>query len=549
MNITNQNNRRQSSASGLSRISKPATQAIRLAAWAAMAGGLLSASAHAANTGACGPVAAVEATPATAPAPATQPAAEPAAAATNPAASASPATEPAVSLVSRGLGANGAINLMLNKSVVLTTRVPYARVHIAQPDIADVQLIQPAANQILVTGKKAGSTQLVIWDNQEHSQVIEVVIGFDLRGLDSQIKMMFPKAAITVESANGVIVLRGHVPDLETATKAVAVAEPYSTGGKTPVLNFMEVSGGQQVMLQVRFAEVSRSVTQKLGFNAFATDGKFSLGLGQGTAGSAPTVANAATIGTNNGANGIPIYGGAAFGNATFEYFVNALRSNNLLRTLAEPNLTAISGQPASFLAGGEFPIPIPQASGGGTAITIEYKKFGIQLNFTPTVLGDGRIRLLATPSVSELDFSNAVQLDGFTIPALTTRNVNTTVELAEGQTFALAGLLQNQIKASNNVTPLLGDLPILGPLFRSVSYERDETELVVLVTPRLVEALNPNQVPRIPGEVWRDPTEAELFWKGDLGGEAPNMQHAPHVRMSHFYGTPGFNPATAPQK
>lgn len=453
-----------------------------------------------------------------------------------------PPAPPKETIVSKGLDDTGAVSLMLNKSAVLTTKVPYKRVSIAQPEIADIKLIGPS--EILVTAKKAGNTELIIWDDEEKSQVIEVAVRFDLHGVESQIAGMFPKAKITVENANGSIVLRGHVPNLLTAQQAVSVATPYAAGGPNAVLNFLEVSGGQQVVVQVRFAEVSRTLTQSLGFNAFATDGKMSLGLGNGGAGAAPTVSNAATIGTNNGTGNFPLYGGAAAGNATFEFFLQALRTNNLLRILAEPNVTAISGQQASFLAGGEFPVPVPQTSGGGTAITIEYKQYGIQLQFTPTVLGDGRIRLQVNPTVSELDFAHAVLINGTQVPGLTNRTVNTTVELAEGQTFALAGLLDNEVTANKGVTPLLGDLPVLGALFRSVSYQRQETELVVLVTPRLVEAMNPHQVPQLPGELWRDPTDLQLFLNQDLGGPATDMRHAPPVKSAGFYGHTGFSAA-----
>jgi pilus assembly protein CpaC len=458
-----------------------------------------------------------------------------------PKASIAPATQPAaVGMISHGLDADGSVSMVVNKSVILTSKVLLKRVSNAQPDTVAVQMFSPS--EIMLTAKKAGSTQLVLWDDQEHSQVVDVVVGFDLRGLEAQIKEMFPKGNIKVESANGVIVLRGHVPDLQTATKAAAVAAPYGSGGaNSSVLNFLEVSGGQQVMLQVRFAEVTRTVQQSLGFNAFITDGKFALGAGNGPFGAAPTLANAGTNST------FPVYGGALAGNASFEYFVNALRQNGLLRILAEPNLTAISGQQASFLAGGEIPILVPQASGGGSVTTVEYKQYGIQLNFTPTVLGDGRVRLQCTPQVSDLDFAHAVNLGGEPVPALTTRNVNTTVELAEGQTFALAGLLKNEVTANKNITPLLGDMPIIGELFRSVSYNRQETELVVLVTPHMVEAMNPNQVPRLPGDPWRDPTEAQLFLSGDLGGQAPDVRHAPTLKSSRFYGTTGFNPAPLP--
>ncbi|HWE00865.1 MAG TPA: pilus assembly protein N-terminal domain-containing protein [Tepidisphaeraceae bacterium] len=459
-------------------------------------------------------------------------------------AGAQPGAKPAadsVSIIANGLSPAGDITLMMNKSVVLTTKVPYKRVSIAQPDVADVNLVGPS--EVLLTAKRPGTTQLILWDDQDRSQIVDVLVNFDLRALETQIKTMFPKAAIRAESANGAIILRGHVPDLHTAQQAVAIAAPYGAAGGGPagVLNFLEISGGQQVVLQVRFAEVSRSVSQNLGFNAFVTDGKFNLGFQNGPGG-API--GALATGATAGVPAVPIFGSAKTGAASFEFFINALRSNSLLRILAEPNLTAISGEKASFLAGGEFPIPVPQAGSGGTTITIEYKTYGIKLNFTPTVLGDGRVLLHCTPEVSELDYTDSVTLNGYVIPGLTTRNVDTTVELADGQTFALAGLLQNQIKASKNITPLLGDMPVLGALFRSVQYSRSETELVVLVTPRLVEGLNPGQVPKLPGEFWRDPTEAQLFLGADLGGPAPDIRHAPAIRSDKFYGPTGFHPA-----
>ena len=446
-----------------------------------------------------------------------------------------PVPEP---LVTKGVGADGMIRLMVNKSTVLTTRVPYKRVSVAQPDVADVSLVGPS--EVLLTAKKPGSTQLILWDDLDRSQVIDVVVGFDLRLLEAQVKSMFPKATVVLESANGSIVLRGRVADLNTAQQIAAVAAPYGTS----VLNFLEVSGGQQIMLQVRFAEVDRSISQGFGFNAFATDGVFKAGINEGP-GASP-MGSLATTGAVSVDPTVPVFGAGKVGSSSFELFLTALRNNSLLRVLAEPNLTAISGQQASFLAGGEFPVPVPQPGGGGSAITIQYKQYGIQLNFTPTVLGDGRIRLQCAPQVSQLDYTNSVTLNGFVVPGLTTRNVNTTVELAEGQTFALAGLLNNTITANKNVTPLLGDLPILGALFRSVKYQHNDTELVVLVTPRLVEAMNPNQVPRLPGDPWRDPTELDLLMKADLGGPAVDHRHAPGSRVSRFYGPTGFRPAPA---
>ncbi len=244
----------------------------------------------------------------------------------------------------------------------------------------------------------------------------------------------------------------------------------------------------------------------------------------------------------------IALFGGGGIGRTSFEAFLQALRQNNLIRVLAEPNLVTSSGQQADFLAGGEFPIPVPQAgTSGAAAITIEYKDFGVRLSFVPVVLGDGKIRLKVSPEVSELDYSNAVTFDGFSIPALTKRNLSTTVELKDGQTLALAGLLQSNISATKSVTPLLGDIPVMGALFRSVSYQRKETELVVLVTPQVVDAMNPSEVPDLPGEHWTIPTENDLFLNQELGGPGgAKVKHAAGQELkpgpARYFGPYGFN-------
>jgi pilus assembly protein CpaC len=236
-------------------------------------------------------------------------------------------------------------------------------------------------------------------------------------------------------------------------------------------------------------------------------------------------------VGTSGVALGVPspnpavtVFGHAVLGNSALDYFINALRQNNLMRVLAEPNLVATSGQEASFLAGGEFPIPITQGGGSaqGVAVTVEFKEFGVKLKMTPVVLGSGRVKINVAPEVSDLDFTTAVRFNGFTIPGLTSRKLNTTVELNEGQTFAIGGLLNHSISAQKDVTPLLGDIPVLGALFRSVRYQKKETELVVLVTPHVVAGLNPAQVPDLPGEHWRDPSEVDLFLNQDLGNSLP---------------------------
>jgi pilus assembly protein CpaC len=431
-------------------------------------------------------------------------------------------------LISEGLE-DGKLAMVMNKSTVLSTRTAYKRVSVGAPEIADVNPIGP--NNILVTAKKPGTTQLIVWDDADRSQVIDLAVQVDLAALQEQFKQQFPGSKIELSMSNGQVVLRGQAPSLVAAEQAVQLAQPYAN----KVLNFLEISGGQQVMLQVRFAEVSRSATNQLGFNFGSTDGRsfFGNNIGQinplGTKDSSVAGGGAVlSIQTPNPA--VTLFGSALVGDTAIAYYIAALRQNNLLRILAEPTLTAISGEEASFLAGGSFPIPVTQGGGtgaGGTAITVEYRTFGVKLKFTPVVLGDGKIRLKVAPEVSDLDFTTAVRFNGFVIPGLTERKLQTVIEMREGQTFALAGLLNNNVSATKDVTPVLGDVPVLGALFRSVRYQRKETELVVIVTPRLVEAVNPAQVPVLPGERWRHPTEGDLFWQRDIGGPAGDPKRA----------------------
>jgi len=340
--------------------------------------------------------------------------------------------------------------------------------------------------------------------------------------LRRSLAQLFPGSNITAEEAMGTITLHGQVRDLETASQAGQLAAPY--GSK--VLNLLEIAGGQQVMLRVRFAEVSKDATSALGVNFGFSDGTsfFGNNIGQinpfgTTALAGSTTLQALAASSPNPA--VTFFGQGAIGREAFQYFVQALETNNVLQILAEPDLITTSGQEASFLAGGEFPIPVSQGTGsGGAAVTIQYQEYGVKLKFTPIVLGDGRIRLKVNPEVSDLDYTTGVTLNGFTVPGVNKRTVNTTIELAEGQTFAVAGLLQNNVTESDTQWPLLGDLPVLGALFRSVSYEHKKTELVVFVTPVLVNGMNPGEVPALPGEHWKDPSNANLYLFKDMGGD-----------------------------
>lgn len=461
------------------------------------------------------------------------------------------AQPPAEPLVVGGLDQQGRIRLTPGKSVVITTRRPQKRISIGDPTIVDVSGISPT--RVLATAKKTGSTEIIVWDEQDFSQAIDVTVTADVAGLREQLQKAFPNSKIEASASEDSVVLSGTISSLDAAQQAAALAAPY---GKN-VINLLEVSGNQQVMLQVRVAEVSRSVATQLGVNFGFTDGTTRFGSNVGQV--APF--GFTGVGDQGGVElGIPtllnsnvtLFGTGQIGQTAFAYFISALRDNNLMRILAEPNLVAISGQEASFLAGGEFPIPVPQSgTGNNTTITIEFKEFGVRLNFVPIVLGDGRIRLKLAPEVSELDFSTAVRFSGFVVPGLTQRKVITTVEMQDGQSLAIAGLLNQTISANKSATPLLGDVPVLGALFRSVRYAKKETELVILVTPRLVSPLASNRAGPLPGEHWRDPTEAELFINQDIGGpQDPTTQPSSRDRRRSprpFAGSYGFAPATEP--
>jgi pilus assembly protein CpaC len=460
------------------------------------------------------------------------------------------ATQPAngTPLIVHGLDAGGAtIGLTVGQSRQINTSVPVPVVSVSDPDIVAVNVIDQT--HILLTARKPGSTQITVMDDAQRSQTADITVDPDLKGISSELARDLPGTRISVGSANGAVVLRGRVPAAEIADKAVQIATPF--GGK--VINLLEIGGGQQVTLHVKFAEVSRDAISALGVN-FGIAGNSGFGasviggvepFGIVQAGpSSPLLLGVPSPGAN-----ITQFAKFQAGSTPFAVFLNALRENDLLRTLAEPNLTVMSGSQASFLAGGEFPYPVPQsggAGGGQTTITLDFKQYGVRLNFAPVVLGNGRIKLHVQPEVSDLDYTHSLTLQGFTIPGLTTRTFDSTVELAEGQTLSLAGLLQTRVNATSSATPFLADIPILGALFRSVRYERSETELVVLVTPELAGPMDPGAVPPLPGEQWRYPSELQLFAKGDLGGPAADAAHAPSRRPPPaFQGTYGFVPAS----
>jgi pilus assembly protein CpaC len=459
---------------------------------------------------------------------------------------AGPATRP--SMIADGVPPDGSLHLTAGKSAIINFRRMYKEISVGNPEVVSVNPVKGNPNSILITAKKPGTTAIVVLDDDSRSTVIDVTIDPDLALLQHQIKQSFPGLDVSVTPLNDTISLRGQVPSMSVAEQVVEMAGTYAK-----VHNFLEISGGQQIMLQVRLAEVSKSAMRDLGVTFGGTDGlsTFStaaIGPGANTF-TFPPAAGASPLTYSIGSSNL--FGTGAFRGITFDYLIQAMRTNNLLRDLAEPNLLTSSGQEASFLAGGQIPIPVPQPGNGGSTITIQYVSYGVQLKFTPNVLGNGKIRLHVAPEVSQLDYGHAVTVSGTSVPGFTDRKVETTVELGDGQSLALAGLLQNDMSTSVTRIPGLGDLPVLGALFRSTSYSRDETELVVMVTPHLQAPMNPDQVPLLPGEHWRYPNIFQQFAFADQGGTAvePGKSRADKKSAGmppQFHGSYGFTEAAS---
>jgi pilus assembly protein CpaC len=377
------------------------------------------------------------------------------------------------------------VDLLVGRSTILNVAAPIARVSLTVPDIADAMVTTP--NQLLVHGKTPGTISLFVWDRAGGITTYEVNVRRDLSQLIDQMKQLFPGEGITVTGSGKDVVISGTVTSKYVIDKAADVASGY-VEKKENVVNLLKQQEGvasNQVMLRVRFAEVSRSALQELGA-AFIANGVNSQWFGRTT-----TQQFAA-----------PNFDDSKPGGLTFSDFLNvflfnskhdigavirALQSKGLFESLAEPNLIAANGKEASFLAGGEYPYPIIQPGANSNSITIQFKEFGIRLSFTPTVLNGDLIDLKVRPEVSTLDFTNAIILDGFRVPALSTRRTDTEVELQDGQTFAIAGLMNNTLNNTMQKIPGIGDIPVLGYLFKSRAYQKNQTELVVMITPQII--------------------------------------------------------------
>jgi pilus assembly protein CpaC len=429
------------------------------------------------------------------------------------------------------------MDVPLFKSRILTLNAPVSRISVGNPDIADLLLLR--SKELYVLGKDLGTTNVLLWDAEDILiATVSVEVTHDLSGLKEKLYELMPDDAIEVRAAQRSIVLSGTVSDPANVTAAVAIAKGYlaqvataketemfeggGEGGSGEVINLLQVGGAQQVMLEVKVAEISRTELRKLDvrFNTLRTSSRWTTG------------------GVNGGAT---FPGGQVSEYAPNDLFINdkglfasfltndfllnitleANKENGLAKILAEPNLTTLSGQEAKFLSGGEFPIPVPQ---GNDSVTIEFKEFGVGVGFLPIVLGDGRINMALNISVSEVSTANNVVLGSSgsssinRVPSLVKRSATSTVELKDGQTIAIAGLLNENMREVITKFPGLGDIPILGQLFRSEEYVKGETELVILVTPHLAKPISPDNI-RLPTDSFIEPSDTEFYLLGRMEG------------------------------
>jgi pilus assembly protein CpaC len=421
-------------------------------------------------------------------------------------------------------GSMRSLVVTINKSRTIQFERPFVTAVVGSPDIADA--LPMTDRDLYIQGKKVGTTNVSVFDeNQKLIAVVDLNVALDTQSLQNEIVAVTGSRGIRVSSSNGQIVISGQATDAVAAERAVAVARTVSPNG---VVNTMRIGRSQQVMLKVRFLEASRDAGRNLGVNWFVANRSGTQGVTTGQGGFIPNNNSTAPDTTPSGIPLIQTFGTLAgtsqgpFGvvlanlvnNGTrIDVLISALENQGLIRRLAEPTLAALSGDTAQFLAGGEFPVPIAATSANGLVTpTIEFKPFGVRLSFTPTVLSDGILNLRISPEVSELDFANAVTISGTTVPSLVKRDATTTIELRDGQSFAIAGLLQANDQRLRSQVPWLGSVPVLGPLFSSMQYQKHETDLVIIVTPHLVQPAAPGQRLATPLEQRLPSNDADFF-------------------------------------
>lgn len=385
------------------------------------------------------------------------------------------------------------LRVLVGKSLLINTTERLKRISVTDPSVADALVVTPT--QILVHGRAPGEVSLLIWDELERSRSFDLRVDVDVSAASEEEHRVFPEEQINVTPSRNAIVLSGHVSTEDVAKRAGMIAEAYSRN-VVNVLTFGPV-GAQEILLEVKFADVDRAANIQLGANFFSTGAGNTVGTITTGTGGGFQVSNTSTGGSGGGPSNPGAGTTINFNNAlniflfrrdiNFGAIIQDLQQKNLLQILAEPNLIAVNGKEASFLAGGEFPFPVVQPGAGFTAVTIQFREFGVKLRFTPVIMPSGTIHLHVVPEVSALDFANGLTISGFNVPALTTRRADTEFEIQDGQSFVIAGLLDNRVTSIMNKLPGLGDIPILGNLFRSKNLSKSNSELMVMVTARKV--------------------------------------------------------------
>jgi pilus assembly protein CpaC len=395
------------------------------------------------------------------------------------------------------------LHLLVGRSLVISSPTRIKRVSLADPEIAEAVVVSPT--QVLVNGKKPGGVSLMLWDEADQSQAFEVSVDIDVLGLTQKIHEVFPSENVHIDTSKDVVILTGAASSPAVADKILEVVK----GVAPKVTSMMQVpiTPSCEILLQVRFAEVDKSALNQFGINFLSLPGAKNVGAISTQQFGGPQLQS-----NSNGTDGRGVTSAFTLSDIMNVFLfrpdinlavtIKALQSNNLLQILAEPNVLTQSGKEASFLAGGEFPYPVPQGIGGAggyATVTIQFKEYGVRLSFTPTVTPDGRIHLKVKPEVSSLDYANALQIQGYVIPALSTRRVESEMELADGQSFAIAGLMDNRVIEQLEKIPWIGDVPVLGKLFQSKSFNRSKDELLVVVTPTIVKPFDPGHAPAGP--------------------------------------------------
>jgi pilus assembly protein CpaC len=408
------------------------------------------------------------------------------------------------------------------------------RIVIENPEIAKADVLSYTdqfTNEIFITGKKPGITNLVLFRDRKVIDAYKLDVGYDVTGLKRKLHALLPEeTGLKVLTTNETVTLAGKVSNAANLTIVMDVAKAFFP--EEQIKNLVQVGGVHQVMLAVRIAEMQRSLGRRLGINFSYTRGRdFALSMLAGLT-NADITENTIETTFSTAVNALFQF---HRGSADWSFFLDALKSEGLVKILAEPNLISLSGQMANFLVGGEFPVPVPSGE-ENDEITIAWKRYGIQLDFTPIVLSDDKISLTVAPAVSDIDTTNALQLSGFFVPGVTTRRASTTVELGNGQSFAIAGLLRENIRNAYSKFPLLGDIPILGALFRSVEFQKNETELVIIITPYIVKPLDARDQ-MLPTDFYVEPDDSEFYIMGMMEGQPEGGELLERGKMDGPFG------------